>query len=172
MQIKETITSGDEPISLSEAKNWLKIDFTTDDDLITMIITAVREFAENYTGLSLIAKTIEYFDEAPKSKIVLPFPEHSSITEVKINNVVTTGYLKTGLTQFIIDISPVYQSSTENDNGLYVKYETTGTCPTGLKSLMLKEIDEQYRNRGNTFEGSIVDLSANFYASAAKYCLM
>ena len=85
---------------------------------------------------------------------------------------VTTGYLKTGLTQFIIDISPVFQSSTDNDNGLYVKYKTTGTCPTGLKALMLKEIDEQYRNRGNTFEGAIVDLSANFYASAAKYCLM
>lgn len=171
MQIKETIT-GTEPISATEAKSWLKVDFSTDDTLIGMLITAVREAAEKYTGLSLIAKTIEYFDEAPDSIVKLPFPEHLEITEVKINNVVTTGYLKTGLTQFIIDISPVFQSSTDNDNGLYVKYKTTGTCPTGLKALMLKEIDEQYRNRGNTFEGAIVDLSANFYASAAKYCLM
>lgn len=170
MQIKETIT-GSEPITSTEAKNWLKVDFSTDDTLINMLITAVREAAERYTGLALIAKTVEYFDEAPDNKILLPFPEHLEITEVKINNVVTTGYLKTGLTQFIIDISPVFQSSTDNDNGLYVKYKTNGTCPTGLKALMLKEIDEQYRNRGNTFEGTIVDLSANFYASAAKYCL-
>ena len=102
----------------------------------------------------------------------MPFPEHLEIAEVKINGVATAGYLKTGLTQFIVDISQIFQSSTDNDNGLYIKYKTTGTCPTGLKALMLKEIDEQYRNRGNTFEGSIVDLSANFYASAAKYCLM
>ena len=170
MQIKETIT-GTEPITTSEAKSWLKVDFTTDDTLIGMLITSVREQAERYTGLGLIAKTVELFDEEIPAKIKLPFPEHLEVTEVKLNNVVTTGYTKTGLSQFILSFTEI-TNLTADDSGLYVKYKCTGTCPTGLKALMLKEIDEQYRNRGNTFEGAIVDLSANFYASAAKFCLM
>ena len=173
MQIKETIT-GTEPITATEAKNWLKVDFTTDDTLIGMLITGVREEAEKYTGLSLVAKTIEYFDEEITTESVkLPYPEHLSIEEVKLNGIVSTAYVKTGLSQFIITVTDITTTSSAiNDAGLYVKYKCTGTCPTGLKALMLKEIDEQYRNRGNTFSGSIVDLSANFYASAAKFCLM
>ena len=170
MQIKETIT-GSEPITSTEAKNWPKVDFSTDDTLIGMLITSVREQAEKYTRLGLIEKTIELFDEEIPAKIKLPYPEHLEVTEVKLNNIITTGYTKTGLSQFILSFTEVTNLTADN-SGLYVKYKCTGTCPTGLKALMLKEIDEQYRNRGNTFEGAIVDLSANFYASAAKYCLM
>lgn len=171
MQIKETITGLTEPITLTEAKNYLKVDFTTDDTLIGLLITSVREQAEKYTGLSLIAKTLELFNDEIPETITLPYPEHSEVTEVKLNGVVTTGYYKTGLTQFILSFTEITNTTVDN-SGLYVKYKCSGSCPSGLKALMLKEIDEAYRNRGNYFEGSIQALSNNFYASAAKYCLM
>lgn len=170
MQIKETIT-GSEPITTTEAKSWLKVDFSDDDTLIGMLITSVRESLEKFTGLALIEKTIEYFDDEIDSEILLPYPAHTAITEVKINGVVSTSYVKTGLNQFIVYPNQVQSTMAITDAGIKITYTCTGTCPTALKTAMLKEIDEQYRNRGNTFEGSINQLSENTYAAAAKYCV-
>lgn len=170
MQIKlGSVTT--EPITLSEARAYLKVDYTDEDTLIGMLISGVREQVEEFTGLGIVARTIEYFNEEIPEEIALPYPEHATITEVKINDVVSTAYKKTGLSQFII-----YPESTvlsgENNQGIYIKYTTSGTCPSGLKLEMLKIIDEKYRNRGNTFEGSITELNENAYANLAKYCLM
>lgn len=170
MQIRETIT-GAEPLTTSEVKSYLKIDFTTDDTLIGTLITGVREQIEKFTGLALIAKTIELFDEEIPEEIKLPYPVHSEIVEVKFNGEVSTAYFKTGLTQFIL-IPDGISVTTGNDAGFYVKYKCSGACPTGIKMEMLKLLDEKYRNRGNTFEGAISDLSENCYANLAKYCLM
>jgi hypothetical protein len=170
MQIKETIT-GSEPLTSVEVKAYLKVDFTTDDTLIGTLITGVRQHIEQFTGLSLIAKTIEYFDEEIEEEIKLPHPEHLAITEVKLNNVVSTSYVKTGLTQFIIKTNDTSVTGA-NDYGFYCKYTTTGTCPQAIKNEMLKLLDEKYRNRGNTFEGAISDLSENCYANLAKYCVI
>lgn len=170
MQIKETIT-GSEPITATEVKSWLKVDFTDDDTLIAMLITSVRESLEKFTGLALIAKTVEYFNEEIESEILLPYPAHTAITEVKINGVISTSYVKTGLNQFIVFPNQVQSTMAIADAGIKITYTCTGTCPTALKTAMLKEIDEQYRNRGNTFEGSISQLSENTYAAAAKYCV-
>lgn len=170
MQIKETIT-GSEPITVSEVKSHLKIDFTNDDTLIANLITGIRQNVERYTGLSLIAKTIEYFDEDIEEIVKLPYPEHLAIVEVKLNGTVSTAYKKTGLTQFILKITDTSQSD-DNESGLYVKYTTSGTCIQAIKDEMLKAIDEKYRNRGNTFEGAISVLSENTYSNLSKFCLM
>lgn len=164
-------TTGAEPITLAEAKSWLKVDYADEDSLIGMLISGVREQVEEFTGLSLIASTIEYFNDEIPEEIVLPYPDHASITEVKINDVVSTAYKKTGLSQFIVYPESTYLSG-ENQQGIYIKYVTSGNCPTGLKLELLKIIDEKYRNRGNTFEGSITELNENAYANLAKYCLM
>lgn len=173
MQIKETIT-GSEPVSTSDVKNYLNVDFTTNDTLIASLITGIREEIELFTGLALVAKTVEYFDETiPTKPVKLPFPEHLSIEELKINGEVSTSYVKTGLSQFIVTLTATTtETSLINDAGFYIKYKCTGTCPSGIKLEILKAIDEKYRNRGDTFEGAISDLSENSYANLAKYCLM
>lgn len=170
MQIKKTIT-GNEPITSAEVKTYCKIDYSDEDSLITALISGVREQVELFTGLSLIATTFEYFDEEIAEEITLPFPEHASIEEVKIDGIVSTAYTKTGLSQYIITPNTTI-SSGGTDKGIYINYKTTGTCPSGIKLEMLKIIDEKYRNRGNTFEGSISELNENAYANLAKYCLM
>ena len=50
-----------EPITLSEAKNYLKVEdsYTDDDTLITAIITSVRQYIETYLSTALITQTIE-----------------------------------------------------------------------------------------------------------------
>lgn len=169
MQIKETVT-GVEPVTATEVKNYLKVDFSNDDTLISDLITGIREQIELFTGLSLVVKTIEYFDDEIDDEIKLPYPEHDEITEVKINDEVTDAYIKTGLTQLIIKPT-VISVNDANDYGIKITYTTKGTCPKGIKIEILKAIDEKYRNRGNTFEGAIADLSENSYANLAKYCI-
>jgi len=170
MQIKQTIT-GSEQVTLSDAKVYLKVDYTDEDTLITSLIKGIREQVELFTGLALVAKTVEYFDEEIPETIVLPFPEHLAIVEVKLNGSISTDYYKTGLSQFII--TPQFSVASQgSEHGIYIKYTTTGYCPEGIKLEMLKILDDKYRNRGNTFEGSISELNENAYANLAKYCLM
>ncbi|UYL94043.1 head-tail connector protein [Geobacillus phage vB_GthS_PK3.6] len=38
-------------VTLEEAKNWLRVDFSDDDALITTLINAAEEYLENATGV-------------------------------------------------------------------------------------------------------------------------
>lgn len=169
--LKTILETSTEPISLSTAKAYLKVDFSDEDSLITSLISQVRERVEQFTGLSLIASQIEVNVPYVPDELRLPYPNHDTITEVKINGQVSTAYTKTGLSRFILIPDSVFMSDL-GEKGMYVKYKTTGYCPEGLKQAMLKALDEGYRNRGNTFEGQITGLSENTYAMCAPYCLM
>lgn len=58
-----------EPITLTEAKNFLRVDHSDDDDLITALISAARSMCEEYTRRILVTTTIdEYFDKFPSNR--------------------------------------------------------------------------------------------------------
>jgi uncharacterized phiE125 gp8 family phage protein len=60
-----------EPIALSDAKNYLRIDSsdTTDDALVMSLIRAARKHCEQYTRLAFISQTWEYWlDHFPTGK--------------------------------------------------------------------------------------------------------
>lgn len=61
MAYKVISVPASEPITLSEAKNYLKVEdsYTDDDTLITAIITSVRQYIETYLTTALITQTIE-----------------------------------------------------------------------------------------------------------------
>lgn len=50
-----------EPITLAEAKLWLKVDATDDDPLISSLITAARQTLEKATRLQFIAQSWRLF---------------------------------------------------------------------------------------------------------------
>jgi len=170
MQVKYS-NIGTEPILSADVKSWLKVDFSDEDSLISSLITQVREIAEEFTGLSLVQKTIEYFEgdeDILCDWIRLPYPEHNEITEVLVDGVEVTDYLSTGLTQKLIKI--VSFSETDiSDKGLKVTYTTTGNCPSGVKVAMLKEIASIYEHRGNAFEGGLVNLSDDFRGILSQF---
>ncbi len=80
-----------EPITLSEAKNFLRVDHSDDDTLISALITASRQMCEEYTRRILVTTTIdEYFDKFPMNRwenlsnlVYLSRGPVASITSVK-----------------------------------------------------------------------------------------
>jgi len=84
MNLKIITAAATEPISLTEAKLHLKVENIADDNLITMLIKASRQSAENFTHRALASQVLELvLDEFPENDIVLPRPPVESVTSVK-----------------------------------------------------------------------------------------
>lgn len=81
MQYKVIDAPDVEPISLSEAKTYLKVDHNDEDTLIATLIKAAREYIESHIGRAMITQTIEavYDDWC----IILPLANAQSVTSVK-----------------------------------------------------------------------------------------
>jgi uncharacterized phiE125 gp8 family phage protein len=58
MSLVQTSAPGIEPVTLVDAKNFLRVDadLTADDTLISLLIGAARRYAEAYTGRSFISQ--------------------------------------------------------------------------------------------------------------------
>lgn len=74
----------EEPVTLAEAKLQCRVDGTDEDALLTALIKAARELAENQTGRALCTQTWELaLDAFPAAEIELPLPPVQSITSIK-----------------------------------------------------------------------------------------
>lgn len=84
MRYSVTTEPSNEPLTLTEAKAHLKVDYSTDDSLITSLITAARHEAERY-GIAIVEQTITgNVDAFPSgSEIELPICPVKSVTSVK-----------------------------------------------------------------------------------------
>lgn len=73
-----------EPVTLTEAKAHLRVDFTTDDTYITSLITAAREQCEMIARRALITQTLELRLEAwpTGTSVSLPRSPVQSITSI------------------------------------------------------------------------------------------
>jgi len=159
MRIKKTIT-GTEPVTVSEMKEWLKVDFSDDDTMIGLLITNVRDMVEEFTGLSLIASTInaEYLiSDVSDSDVHLPYPEHDSVTSVTIEE----AELETTITGNNRKVVSFENLVGYNDNQVVeIEFTTTGYCPEGIKMQIKKAVAHIYENRetGGLPEGVLAGL--------------
>ena len=158
MDIQRSIT-GTEPVSVSDMKAWLKVDFATEDTLITALITEVREHIEQFTGRSLVASTIvlTVYGEAHEP-IYLPFPDVDEITESLPNTVTAKG----GKRKYVVFGA---------DDEYQITYKTLGNCPAGIKLAIKKAVAENYINRQNTTELTAVKLPESTYHFLMQYTL-
>lgn len=63
----------EEPVTLEEAKLFLRVDHTDEDDLISSIITAARVWAEEYTQRAFVTQTLTLLlDKFPGGHMFLP----------------------------------------------------------------------------------------------------
>ncbi|SHH86681.1 head-tail connector protein [Desulfosporosinus lacus] len=59
MSLKVITPPATEPLTLTEAKNHLRVDGTADDTLITSLTKQAREWCEDYQGKKFITQTLE-----------------------------------------------------------------------------------------------------------------
>lgn len=74
--------TGSEPVTLTEAKLHLRVDISTDDDLITRAIEAAREYVEGYLERVVTSATITAKYDA-LGAMELPINGALSVTSVK-----------------------------------------------------------------------------------------
>ena len=73
-----------EPVTLAEAKAWLRRDDTVDDPLLTALITAARIHIESVTGRALLNQSWRLvLDSWPASRVIgLPLAPLASLTAI------------------------------------------------------------------------------------------
>lgn len=167
IQMTET---GDEPVTTTEAKLQLIIDFTDDDTLIGNLITAARAAIENYCNISLITKTIVLTVDV-RSRFELPYgPIQTEGLTVKVQKEVTAnvpvyesaeGWNLTGV-QFKTFYPAYFGAGDITVNSRYAypdtdcgtPYKITYTAgyeevPFDLKQAILAQVAWLYENRGD-----------------------
>jgi len=107
-----------EPLTLSETKTYLKVLNSSDDALITSLITTARKAAESFLHSSLITQSWKLsYDKYAPSCVLLPMGPVRSITSVtaiaRDNTSATISsssyYLSGGNRKLIFDASPIGQ---------------------------------------------------------------
>lgn len=151
------------PVTLAEAKLHCRVDIADDDTLITALITAATEMAEQKTGGAIMTQTWELTLDA--------FPEAFELTRVPVQSITSVKYYDTTGTQqtlsntlYALDaaddfgfayISPVYAGVWPNTrdqiNAVAVRYVAgyadAASVPQSIKNWILLMVSTMYANR-------------------------
>lgn len=147
--IKTRVISGD-MLTLTEAKNYLRVQHSQDDTYITELIKTATYLLGEYLQRSVLNTTYTVIF-SPSLKLYLPYPQVSSITSVKIDEQVTTDY-----TVSLADGSITFPSLHTGD--IQVTYDTVPSdgYSTPLKQYTLNIIGMLYEHRSTSADLSTV----------------
>jgi len=148
-QIKINSTIGTEIISLSDVKNYVRIDTSADDNLITDMIIQARIFCENYISRDIVSKNRTYYLPKSSGLFDLPFAPVTSVSSVTAEGVAVT-FQELGLDDLSIQL--------DGGPALEVKatYVTTGINDGFIKQALLQLVSTLYDNRADYVTGTIV----------------
>jgi uncharacterized phiE125 gp8 family phage protein len=159
-----------EPVTSTEAKLHLKVEVSTDDTLITSLITAARETVEAISRRALVTQTWDLVQDAwPQGdELVLPLPPLQSVTSIQYvdqNNVTATfassyyavdTYSESGRVKLVMGAA--WPGSTLYTlNGVRVRF-TAGfglavSVPQKYKQAILLLVGHWYANREQVIAG-------------------
>jgi len=153
-----------EPVTLQEAKDYMRISSNAEDDLIEELITSARERIEKFTGLSLGEKTLKaywFYYHIPSE---IPYGPVTLINSVVDDNDVDVEYTARGLQYKVLE---AYSTV-----GLTIEYEAGfAVAPKGLKLAILKQVSTDYENRENySIYDQAYELSSDAKRQAQPYC--
>jgi uncharacterized phiE125 gp8 family phage protein len=81
--LERVVAPATEPVSLADAKQYLRIEHTADDTLISQLIVTARQSAERYLRQSLITQSWKIaYDDFLEAKTILSFGPVQSVTSV------------------------------------------------------------------------------------------
>jgi uncharacterized phiE125 gp8 family phage protein len=164
-----------EPLTLTEAKEHLRVDHIDDDSLIESLIKAARRSAEVFQGRSYLSQTWKlYLDTFPCEKyIYLPFPPLQSVTSISyidgngdVQTLATSRYQVDAKSQpGRVILEPGYAwPATETDrvNAVIITFvagygATSASVPENIRHAVRLILGDMYTQRENTIVGSSVN---------------
>lgn len=185
LQVRTYTDLSVEPVTLQEAKDWIKKTGDDEDDLLLTLITSARRSVEKYTTSTFAQKTLHAtWVEIPDDWVLhLPYGPHISVDAVYLIDEEGTETAKTlnsdyyvyGDQDLIVALSKVWTTSQSLQYSVRVEYKagygdtTTETLPGELKLAILKQIATDYEMRENIAEGTFGVLSNSSKSLAAPY---
>ena len=158
-----------EPVSLDEAKQYARIDAAEDNPLVQALISAAREYCEDYLSKTIITTTLELtLDEWPDGCIIsLPRPPLQSVTSIK--------YTDSDGTEHTLDAADYVVSAETGRGRAYLKeipavtlreigaikvryvagYASAAAVPQKIKQAMKLLISQWDKNREASITGAI-----------------
>lgn len=163
MALKLITPASTYPVTLAEAKLHCRIDTAADDALVTALITAATEMAEQRTGRALLEQTWELTLDA--------FPSAFELTRVPVQTITSVKYYDSSAVQQTIDPSAYVLDTADGDGNAYVVpalgaswpsagdqinavsvryvagYANAAAVPQSIKSWILLQVGAMYENR-------------------------
>lgn len=188
MNLRLVTEPTEEPVTVDEAKDWLRITDESEDYLIASLIVAARQYAETFLQRAIVSQTWELgLDDFPSNGVIkLPFPNLISVSSVKYyddtnvqqtlssdNYLVITNSLPG---QVELKYGFVWPSTYTRSNAVLVEfvagYGDSSLVPDGLKTAILSLVAHYFENRQPVAEGislSTVPMHVAYQLSNFKY---
>ena len=155
-----------EPITLEEAKNYLKVDTGDDNTLISNLISTAREMAECFAGQIFLTKSIEIVYDGAGVTLEIPYRPLQSVTKIET---ITEAGVKSEVSSalYVVDTSgpffparislksgytwPVHRGFASFIVTVIAGYGDEATdVPYATRQAILQIISHLYDNRGAT----------------------
>lgn len=152
---------GNNPVTLNEAKAFLRVSNTTEDAMITAMVTSATEWCEKYLGRTLRDMTVEalFTDVGTQREFELPFGPVDSVDEVATvygdgteTALTASQYEVLGLNTKYVNVPYIF--TTRTLAGYKFTYTTLADCPSVIKEVIKKVIAELWSVRSVSVEGS------------------
>ena len=141
-EIKVTATTGSEIVTVSAAKDFIRIDTSDDDTLIGNMIEQARLWCENYISRDIVAKTRVYYLEEADSRFDIPFAPLASISSVTVDGT-AADYDTYGVYDEVILLNSLPAKD------IKVTYTTEGMNDGLLQQAILQLVSTYYDNRAD-----------------------
>mgnify|MGYP003626356250 FL=1 len=166
--LKEVTLSTTPLFTTAEAKDFLKVDTTADDDLIDNLVFAATESCQIYTNQYFLKVTVEQYSDTWESMFTLYKSPVTGITHIKYYDTADTEQTLDPSNYILDDVSKpariglavdgTLPSLSDRINAVHVNYTVGyGTAstdvPDGIKSAVLITLANLYENRQSVITG-------------------
>ena len=180
-----TVDNGDEPISVKQMQEHLRIDSDTDINTVNDMLKVARQYIEEYTNLALSAQTYKLeLDEFPSGEIELYYGPVQAITSIKyydtsdVQQTLDSSLYRTDLTskKARIQSTDSWPSTKSRVNAVEVifttGYQTPDSVPSPIKGAIKLLVSHFYENRQEEVimqGGSLTSLEFGYKNLIAPY---
>jgi len=152
--LERIIAPASEPVALSLAKHFLRVEHSADDSLISELIVAARQMAERYLRKSLISQSWKLsFEGVLETETRLAYGPVQSVSQINLfdsNGITTTlsnSLYRLNATKEHIILNN-YFSAQRVEIEYVAGYGTADDVPSPIKQGILTHLSDLYDQRG------------------------